>query len=64
VRGAISCVQLVKIKTDADRSGPVGAVPPGFELDHLSMIQRVALIVRDLIDDRLLRIAVGWNQPS
>ena len=62
-RGVISCVQLVRIKADADRSIPVGPVPPGFDLHHLSMIQRVALIVRDLIDYRLLRIAVGWNQP-
>lgn len=62
-RGAISCVQLMKIKNEADRSVPAGPVPPGFDLHHLTMIQSVALIVRDLIDYRLLRIFVGWNQP-
>lgn len=62
-RGMISCVQLVRIKREADRPIPAGLVPPGFDLHHLSMIQSVALIVRDLIDYRLLRISVGWNQP-
>jgi hypothetical protein len=62
-RGVISCVQLVKIKREADHSIPAGRVPPGFDLNHLSIIQRVALVVRDLIDYRLLRISVGWNQP-
>jgi len=62
-RGVISCVQLMKIKTEADRSVPAAPVPPGFDLHHLSTIQSVALIVRDLIDYRLLRISVAWNQP-
>ena len=62
-RGVISCVQLVKTKRQADRLMPAGPAPAGFDLQHLSTIQRVAVIVRDLIDYRLLRIAVGWNQP-
>jgi len=62
-RGVISVVQLMKSKTEADRSVPAGPVPPGFDLHHLSTIQSVALIVRDLIDYRLLRISVAWNQP-
>jgi hypothetical protein len=62
-RGVISCVQLAKTKRQADRLIPDGPAPAGFDLQNLSAIQHVAVIVRDLIEYRLLRIAVGWNQP-
>jgi hypothetical protein len=62
-RGVISCVQLVKIRREADRPVAADPVPPGFDVHHLSIIQNVALTVRDLIDYHLLQISVGWNQP-
>lgn len=53
-RGVISCVQL-------DGPGKSAPASPGFRPEHLSVIQRCAALVSQLIEYRLLSRTVGWN---
>jgi hypothetical protein len=61
-RGVISCVKLMEATTSAGKLLPKGPVPGDFDLNDLSTIQNVALIIRDLIDYRLLKTTVAWKQ--
>jgi hypothetical protein len=60
-RGVISCVQLFNVRREAGRAVPVGPVPAGFDMEQLNVIKRASLVISDLIDYRLLRVAVGWD---
>lgn len=53
-RGVISCVQL-------KRPGTPDLRLPGFMPEHLEDIQRVASVLAQLIEFRLLSLAVGWT---
>jgi hypothetical protein len=53
-RGVVSCVQLAA-------PGENSPAPSGFRPEHLSGIQRCAALVSQLIEYRLLSLAVGWN---
>jgi hypothetical protein len=61
-RGVISGVKLMEATASAGKLLPKGPVPCGFDLDDLSTLQNAALIIRDLIDYRLLKTTVAWNQ--
>jgi hypothetical protein len=60
IRGVISCVQLVTV-TANNQPAPDGKTARGFHPHDLPVIQTAAIILRDLIDYRLLATAVGWN---
>ena len=53
-RGVISCVQL-------QRPGMAQSVPAGFTPAHLNEVQRVAALLSQLLEFRLLSLAIGWN---
>lgn len=61
-RGVISCVKLMEATASAGKLIPKGSIPGDFDLNDLSTIQNAALIIRDLIDYRLLKTTVAWNQ--
>lgn len=61
-RGVISCVKLIETIVSDGKLLPKGSVPSDFNLSDLSTIQNAALIIRDLIDYRLLKTSVAWNQ--
>jgi hypothetical protein len=54
-RGVISCVQL-KRPGAASQSNP-----PGFKPSHLTDVQRTAAIFAQLLEFRLLSLAIGWS---
>jgi hypothetical protein len=60
-RGVISAVKLMEATASAGRILPKGNIPRAFDLDDLSALQNAALIIRDLIDYRLLKTTVAWN---
>jgi len=62
VRGAISCVQLLDVFVEKGHATPAKETPPGFSPGDLATMQTTAAVIRDLIDYRLLAIAVGWNR--
>jgi len=53
-RGVISCVQL-------KCPGAAGPDPAGFKPEQLEELQRTAAIAAQLIDFRVLSLAVGWT---
>jgi len=53
-RGVISCVQLRSPEADELKK------PPGFRTEHLKTLQRMATVLTDLIDYRLLRQTIQW----
>jgi len=53
-RGVVSCVQLKS-------AGEAGPDPPGFKPGHLEDVQRTAAIVSQLIEFRVLSLAIGWT---
>jgi hypothetical protein len=57
-RGVISAVKLMEVTASDGKLFPKSAVPDGFDLNDLSILQNAALIVRDLI---LLKTTVAWN---
>jgi hypothetical protein len=61
-RGVISAVKLMEATASAGQLLPKGPVPGGFDLEDLSALQNAALIIRDLIDYRLLKTTVGWDR--
>jgi hypothetical protein len=62
VRGVISCVQLVDVLVEKGQATPAEETPPGFSPQDLATMQTTAAVIRDLIDYRLLGVAVGWNR--
>ena len=62
VRGVISCVQLLDVLVEKGQATPAKETPPGFSPRDLATMQTTAAVIRDLIDYRLLAIAVGWNR--
>ena len=60
-RGVISAVKLMEATASAGKILPKGNSPGAFDLDDLSALQNAALIIRDLIDYRLLKTTVAWN---
>jgi hypothetical protein len=62
VRGVISCVQLLDVLLQQGEPVPAGKTPPGFKPQHLVAIQRASVVIKDLIDYRLLATAVGWHR--
>jgi hypothetical protein len=60
-RGVISAVKLMEATASAGKIFPKGNSPGAFDLDDLSALQNAALIIRDLIDYRLLKTTVAWN---
>jgi len=61
LRGVITCVQLIDVFIAPGQVMPVGSTPLGFNRKDLLAIQDGALILRDLVDLRLLHEALGWN---
>lgn len=53
LRGVISCVQLRQAGA---------ANPPGFTADSLQCIDRLAGILSRLVEHRLLRLCLGWEE--
>ncbi len=62
VRGVLSCVQLFDVLVEEGQAAPAGRTPPGFSPGDLNAVQTAAAVIRDLIDYRMLGIAVGWNR--
>jgi hypothetical protein len=60
-RGVISAVKLMEVIASDGKLFPKSVVPDGFDLNDLATLQNAALIVRDLIDYRLLKTTVAWN---
>jgi hypothetical protein len=60
-RGVISCVQLVRAKKELGNLVLTESRPPGFTIDDLSQIEGAATIIRDLLDFRLMKTALGWE---
>jgi hypothetical protein len=60
LRGVISCVQLVSV-TDGEIARDA-KTRRGFQPQDLPVIQTAAILLKDLIDYRLLATAVGWNR--
>jgi hypothetical protein len=61
-RGVLSAVKLIEATATAGKIVPKGNLPSAFAPDDLSTLQNAALIIRDLIDYRLLKTTVAWNQ--
>jgi hypothetical protein len=53
-RGVVSCVQLKP-------RGGAGPDPPGFKPGHIVDVQRTVAIMSQLIEFRVLSLAVGWT---
>jgi hypothetical protein len=60
-RGVITCVQLVDVFVEAGEAIPAEMSPAGFTSKDLTVLKDAASILRELVDFRLLRTAVGWN---
>lgn len=61
-RGVISCVQLIDAAMRDTVLTKSSQKPRGFGIKDLAVIQSAASIMKNLIDYKLLKITVGWNQ--
>ena len=61
VRGVISCVQLVNVRYEGDQALPTESTPAGFKVADMAVVQRAATVIRNLLDHRLLKTAIGWR---
>lgn len=61
VRGVVSCVQMLNVRYEEEKAVAEGTKPPGFSVEHMGIVSRATSVVSELIEARLIRIAIGWS---